>query len=456
VTDTIVAQATPPGRGGVAIVRVSGPLVYEVIEQVLKTNITARHASYLPFYFHDNTIIDEGIALFFPNPHSFTGEHVLELQGHGGPVIMDMLIESILTVKGTRLARPGEFSEQAFLNDKLDLTQAEAIADLIEASSRSAARSALHSLQGVFSTQVNVLAEQIVHLRMYVEAAIDFPEEEIDFLSDGKVAKDLSRLNGTLDDLISTAKQGSLLREGLNVVIAGKPNAGKSSLLNQLAGKDSAIVTDIAGTTRDTLKEHISIKGVPLHITDTAGLRDSTDKVEQIGIERAWQAINTADRILFMVDATQSNEEDPFKLWPEFMDKLPVNIPLTVIRNKIDKTNEQHGLSKVKTEHGEFDVVRISAQTQQGIAVLQDHLASSMGIVQSTEGQFIARRRHLDALAKTKEHLRQGTEQLHNALAGELLAEELRLAHQYLCEITGEFTSNDLLGKIFSSFCIGK
>lgn len=456
MTDTIVAQATPPGRGGVGIIRVSGPLVYKAIDLILKRTIAPRAATYLPFFFHDNTMIDEGIALFFTNPHSFTGEDVLELQGHGGPVVMDMLIESILTIEGIRLARPGEFSEQAFLNDKLDLTQAEAIADLIDASSRSAAKSALHSLQGLFSNQVNQLSEQVIHLRMYVEAAIDFPEEEIDFLTDGKVAKDLSNLHLSLDNLISSAKQGALLREGLNVVIAGKPNAGKSSLLNQLAGKDSAIVTDIAGTTRDTLKEYISINGVPLHIIDTAGLRDSEDKVEQIGIERAWQAINEADRVLFMVDATETTEENPFKIWPEFMYKLPSAMPITIIRNKIDKTQETQGLKKVITDHGELEIVRISAQTQAGMKTLKDHLASKMGIAQSTEGQFIARRRHLDALAKTKQHLVKGTEQLHDALAGELLAEELRLAHQYLCEITGEFTSDDLLGKIFSSFCIGK
>ena len=456
MTDTIVAQATPPGRGGVGIVRVSGPKVKTVAQQVLKTTVVPRHASYLSFYSKEGEVIDQGIALLFENPNSFTGEDVLELQGHGGPVIIDMLLESILTIDGIRLARPGEFSEQAFLNDKMDLTQAEAIADLIEASSRSAAKSALKSLQGVFSKQVNELAEQIIHLRMYVEAAIDFPEEEIDFLNDGKVACDLYGLHQTLDKLIETAKQGTLLKEGLNVVIAGKPNAGKSSLLNQLSGRESAIVTDIAGTTRDTLKEHISINGVPLHIIDTAGLRDSSDKVEQIGIALAWQAIEQADRVLFVIDAQDNTEQDPYSIWPEFMHKLPSNIPVSVIRNKIDKTNETESLQYVTTEHGEFPVIRLSAQTEQGITILRQHLADTMGISQSTEGQFIARRRHLDALANTKQHLTLGQTQLHDAMAGELLAEELRLAHQYLCEITGEFTSDDLLGKIFSSFCIGK
>lgn len=461
MTDTIVAQATPPGKGGVGIVRVSGPLCEKVGQLILKKLPQTRYAVYQPFYSTNNEVLDQGIALYFKSPHSFTGEDVLELQGHGGPVILDMLIENILTVEGVRLARPGEFSEQAFLNDKLDLVQAEAIADLIDASSRSAAKSAMQSLQGEFSKQVNILSNAIVHLRMYVEAAIDFPEEEIDFLNDGKITQDLSDIESLLGGILNTAKQGTLLKEGLNIVIAGRPNAGKSSLLNALSGKDSAIVTDIAGTTRDVLKEHIAINGVPLHIIDTAGLRNSEDEVEKIGINRAWEAINQADRVLFVVDASTSSQIDPHKIWPEFMDRLPHAMPVSVVRNKIDLTTEQTGnVCPIRNEQNEsnnsYPVINISAQRHDGLDALRNHIAESMGIAQSTEGQFIARRRHVNALLEAQQHIEIGAKQLHDSFAGELLAEELRLAHQALCEITGEFSSDDLLGKIFSSFCIGK
>lgn len=455
-TDTIVAQATPAGRGGVGIIRVSGPLAEQIASAVCRKTLQPRQAYYLPFIDTDQSVIDEGIALFFKGPNSFTGEDVLELQGHGGPVIVDMLLERILKEPGIRLARPGEFSEQAFLNDKLDLTQAEAIADLIDANSRQAAKSALQSLQGAFSQQVNALSEQIIQLRMYVEAAIDFPDEEIDFLSDGKVAGDLHSIIDTHTALLSSAQQGTLLRDGMQVVIAGRPNAGKSSLLNRLAGRESAIVTDIAGTTRDILKEFININGVPLHIIDTAGLRESDDKVEQIGIERAWDAIKQADHVLFVLDASSTDAEDPYDIWSEFMQSLPDAMPVTLVRNKIDINNEPAGESVVHTAHGEYPVVRVSSVTEQGIDVLRDHLASALGLVSATEGQFIARRRHLDALNTAEFHLTSGQQQLEDAIAGELLAEELRLAHQALSEITGEFTSDDLLGKIFSSFCIGK
>ena len=421
-TDTITAQATAPGRGGVGIIRVSGPKAKEVAQALVPCELTPRQAAYTSFIDSKKTVIDQGIALFFKGPNSFTGEDVLELQGHGGQVVMDMLINAVLATGCARLANPGEFSEQAFLNDKLDLAQAEAIADLIDASSQQAARSALRSLQGEFSTQIQTLSDQIIHLRMYVEAAIDFPEEEIDFLSDGKVSGDLSAIVQSLASVREQAKQGSLLREGMQVVIAGRPNAGKSSLLNELAGRESAIVTDIAGTTRDVLKEHIHIDGMPVHIIDTAGLRESPDKVEQIGIERAWQAISDADHVLFVVDSTATSIIDPFEIWPEFMQRLPLGIPVTVVRNKADLST----------------------------------LATTMGFDTTTEGQFIARRRHIDALDQANNHVTTGAQQLHDAMAGELLAEELRLAHQALCEITGEFTSDDLLGKIFSSFCIGK
>ncbi|WP_218419897.1 tRNA uridine-5-carboxymethylaminomethyl(34) synthesis GTPase MnmE [Alteromonas lipotrueae] len=455
-TDTITAQATAPGRGGVGIVRVSGPYAKAIAEVLVPTPLTPRLATYTPFVDSQQNVIDQGIALFFKGPNSFTGEDVLELQGHGGQVVMDMLIDAVLSTGKARLANPGEFSEQAFINDKLDLAQAEAIADLIDASSKQAARSALRSLQGEFSTQIQTLSDQIVHLRMYVEAAIDFPEEEIDFLSDGKVSGDLAAILAHLQVVREQAKQGSLLREGMQVVIAGRPNAGKSSLLNALAGRDSAIVTEIAGTTRDVLKEHIHINGMPVHIIDTAGLRDSPDKVEQIGIERAWQAISEADHVLFVTDSTTTDVADPYKIWPEFMARLPQGIPTTVIKNKADLSDLQVGLNQVKTEHGEMPVINISAKQSDGIDTLRDHLAKTMGFDTTTEGQFIARRRHLDALEKAYEYVVIGEQQLHDAMAGELLAEELRLAHQSLCEITGEFTSDDLLGKIFSSFCIGK
>ena len=451
-TDTIVAQATPPGRGGVGILRVSGPKAQDVAKAVLGILPKPRYAHYLPFLASDGTTLDEGIALFFPNPHSFTGEDVLELQGHGGPVILDLLLKRILDIPGVRIARPGEFSERAFLNDKLDLAQAEAIADLIDASSEQAAKSALSSLQGVFSKKINTLVEALIHLRIFTEAAIDFPEEEIDFLSDGKIAAELEQVIQRLNEVRQEAKQGSLLREGMKVVIAGRPNAGKSSLLNALAGRDAAIVTDIAGTTRDVLREHIHIDGMPLHIIDTAGLREASDEVERIGIERAWQEIDQADRVLFMVDSTTTNETNPEKLWPEFIERLPKNLPVTVIRNKADLTGEPLGYS----EQNGYCLIQLSARTGEGITLLRDHLKQVMGFTSSTEGGFLARRRHLQALEKAAEHLNNGQYQLTTFHAGELLAEELRLAQEALSEITGEFTSDDLLGRIFSSFCIGK
>ena len=451
-TDTIVAQATAPGRGGVGIIRVSGSQAAFVAKQVTGMDLKPRYAQYLPFKDADGTELDQGIALYFPNPHSFTGEDVLELQGHGGPVVMDMLIKRILAIPGLRPARPGEFSERAFLNDKLDLTQAEAIADLIDASSEQAAKSALQSLQGQFSKRINTLVESLIHLRIYVEAAIDFPEEEIDFLADGKVSADLQAIIDNLADVRQEANQGAIMREGMKVVIAGRPNAGKSSLLNALSGKDSAIVTDIAGTTRDVLREHIHIDGMPLHIIDTAGLREASDEVEKIGIERAWEEIKQADRVLFMVDGTTTEATDPKDIWPDFVDRLPDHMGMTVIRNKVDQTGEALGVCQTSQP----TLIRLSAKTGQGIEALRTHLKQCMGFTGNQEGGFMARRRHLDALERAAEHLAIGQQQLEGYMAGEILAEELRIAQQHLNEITGEFSSDDLLGRIFSSFCIGK
>ena len=451
-TDTIVAQATAPGRGGVGIVRVSGPDAEAVAEIILGKKPKVRYAEYLPFYDQNQQVLDQGIALLFKGPNSFTGEDVLELQGHGGPVVMDMLIKAILTIKNLRSANPGEFSERAFMNDKLDLAQAEAIADLIEASSEQAAKSALHSLQGEFSHKINDLVESLIYLRIYVEASIDFPEEEVDFLSDGKIATDLYQIIDNLNAVKAQAKQGAILRDGMKVVIAGRPNAGKSSLLNTLVGKESAIVTDIAGTTRDVMREHIHIDGMPLHIIDTAGLREGADEVERIGIERAWTEIENADRILFMLDATTTDAENPHDIWPDFIDRLPKKVGLTVVRNKADLTGEP----LQTTQHEDYPVYRISAKTGLGVDGLTQHLKDIMGYQGNTEGGFMARRRHLQAIDQAEKHLLEGKIQLEEYKAGELLAEELRLTQQHLSEITGEFTSDDLLGRIFSSFCIGK
>ena len=450
--ETIAAQATAPGRGGVGIVRVSGPEASQVAERILGKVPLPRMANYCPFKNRNNEVIDQGIALFFKGPNSFTGEDIIEFQGHGGPIVLDMLLKEILTVNNVRMAHPGEFSEQAFINDKLDLTQAEAIADLINSSSEQAAKSALNSLQGEFSQLIKQLVNDVIYLRMYVEAAIDFPEEEIDFLADQKIVTDLKAIIKQITNVKSKAQQGCLIREGMRVVIAGRPNAGKSSLLNALSGKNSAIVTDIAGTTRDVLSEQIHIDGMPLHIIDTAGLRESDDTVEQIGIERAWQEIHQADRVLLMVDANNQENEHYQTLWPEFFEKLPENIGLTIIQNKADIANIETGISQLNA----IPVITLSAKTGAGIDELTQHLKTIMGYQGSTEGSFMARRRHLSALDQAHQHLVIGLEQLESYVAGEILAEELRFCQNELNKITGEFTNDDLLSEIFSSFCIGK
>ena len=442
-TDTIAAIATPPGRGGVGIIRVSGPLAKSIAEAILGKLPKPRYADYLPFLDQNNETLDSGLALYFVAPNSFTGEDVLELQGHGGPVIMDLLLQRVLSL-GARVANPGEFSERAFLNDKVDLAQAEAIADLIEAGSVQAAKSAVKSLQGEFSQYIDDSVEALTHLRMYVEAAIDFPEEEIDFLSDGHVTKSLENILLEMDKIFTSAQQGVLLRDGMRVVLIGQPNTGKSSLLNTLAGRESAIVTHIAGTTRDVLREEINIDGMPLHVIDTAGLRESDDVVEQEGIKRTWLEIEQADRALLLVDdKTGITDEDE-----KIRQKLPESLGVTIVRNKID-------LTKNSSQQKENEI-SLSAKSGEGVGLLQDHLKKIMGYTGLTEGVFLARRRHLDALVRAKEFVLNGQKQLQEAKAGELLAEDLRQAQLALGEITGHVSSDALLGKIFSSFCIGK
>ena len=457
-TDTIVAIATPPGRGGVGIIRVSGNKAKAIAMEILGFEPKVRYAHYCPFKDESDQVIDEGLALYFEGPNSFTGENILELQGHGGPVVLDFVLKRCIEL-GCRTARPGEFSERAFLNDKMDLTQAEAIADLIDSASEQAARCAVRSLQGAFSKRIHTLVDSLIQLRIFVEAAIDFPEEEIDFLSDGKVETDLRAVMENLKQVRQEANQGTILREGMNVVIAGRPNAGKSSLLNALSGKDSAIVTHIAGTTRDVLREHIHIDGMPLHIIDTAGLRETPDEVESIGIARAWDEIEQADRVLLVVDGTDSHETDPHKIWPDFVDKLPHPERITVIRNKADLTGEQAGIELPEPsdeKSGISPIVRLAAKDGSGVTELREHLKSIMGYNAASEGGFIARRRHIQALEQASNFLDSGCDQLLGAAAGELLAEDLRMAQNALNEITGEFSSDDLLGKIFGSFCIGK
>ncbi len=446
--DTIVAAATAPGRGGIGVVRVSGPLTPTIATQVLGALPSPRAVALRPFRDADGEPIDAGIALYFEAPHSYTGEHVLELQGHGGPVLLESLIERIVAL-GARRARPGEFTQRAYLNDKIDLAQAEAVADLIDAGSREAARAAMRSLQGEFSSRIAALNEALIDLRLYVEAAIDFPEEEVDFLADGELSERLEAVRALFDDVQATARQGRLLRDGMTVVIAGRPNAGKSSLLNRLAGHDAAIVTAIPGTTRDVLRERIDVDGLPLHVLDTAGLRDAGDAVEEEGIRRARAEMARADRVLFVVDAAG----DPLaQAFAEERERLPAQVPVTLVFNKCDLAA---GLPVADTLAGPPRIA-ISALRGDGIEQLRAHLKQCMGFQTSDAGSISARQRHLDALARARTHLEDGARQLQSSKAGELMAEDLRRAQQALGEITGEFTSDDLLGRIFSSFCIGK
>jgi tRNA modification GTPase len=445
-SDTIAAIATPPGRGGVGIVRISGSKVRAIAQAILGDVPRPRRTVLRQFSNAEGETLDEGIAVLFAAPHSFTGEDVLELQGHGGPVVLDRVLTRAIEL-GARLAEPGEFSRRAFLNEKLDLAQAEAIADLIDSSSVESARAAIRSLQGEFSMLVHSLTEAITETRMHVEAAIDFPEEEIDFLADEVLRSRIDRVLQLSAHIASRARQGALLREGMTLVIAGKPNAGKSSLLNRLAGYEVAIVSDIPGTTRDVLRERINIDGMPIHIADTAGLRDQADVIEAEGIRRAHQEMNRADRILYLVDATAVDESQLTKQLQE----LPSTIPVTILFNKIDLI----GLPP-KYEQTQPARISLSAQTGAGIDLLRVHLKECIGFHGADASTLLARRRHLDALQRADTHLHDAHRQLTESRAGELMAEELRQAQHCLAEITGEFTTDDLLGRIFSSFCIGK
>ena len=436
--DTIVAAATPPGSGGVGVVRISGDRTEQIARRMLGSLPEPRTATYRNFRNAAGDIVDAGIALYFPTPASFTGESVLELQGHGGPLVIALLVDAVTTL-GARQAAAGEFSKRAYLNDKLDLVQAEAIADLIGSGTAQAARAALRSLSGAFSTAVDALAEQLVRLRMHVEAAIDFPEEEIDFLSDEKLARRVEECGEAFATLLAGARQGRMLRDGYQVVIVGKPNAGKSSLLNLLSGQEAAIVTEVAGTTRDILREQIDIDGLGVELVDTAGLRNDPDRIEREGIRRARKALESADAVLWIQDASDPDHGD-------IDEDLPDGVPVTVVRNKIDLVDAD------RTD----GAVCLSAKTGEGLDDLRRRIRELAGYENQGEGAFTARRRHLEALRKARQHFNTGRDALRQSRAGELFAEELRLSQQALGEITGAVSSDELLGRIFSEFCIGK
>ncbi|MDH4049690.1 MAG: tRNA uridine-5-carboxymethylaminomethyl(34) synthesis GTPase MnmE [Gammaproteobacteria bacterium] len=444
--DTIAAAATPPGSGGIAVVRVSGPATPAIATTMLGHLPPPRRATLCDFRDSSGSCLDTGIALYFPAPNSFTGEDVLELHGHGGPVPVASLVDAAIAL-GARRAEPGEFTKRAFLNDKLDLVQAEAIADLIGSGSQQAARAALRSLSGAFSTAVDALQERLVRLRLHVEAAIDFPEEEIDFLSDGALREAIDECATAFTKLGNEARVGRVLRDGYQIAIVGRPNAGKSSLLNLLSGQDAAIVTEVAGTTRDILRERIDIDGLSVELIDTAGLREDPDRIEAEGIRRARQAMQTADAILWIQDATEGEG-----VQRDFRDEaLPEGVPIIVVRNKTDLSGEREGASGNEPRH-----VRLSAKTGAGVDALREAIRELAGYQDLGEGAFTARKRHVDALQRAAAHFSAGVAALENSKAGELLAEELRLAQRALSEITGSFTSDDLLGRIFSEFCIGK
>ena len=453
---TIAAIATASGAGGIGVVRVSGPLVKHIADAILGQCPSPRYAAYLDFKDADNQLIDRGIAIYYSNPHSYTGEDVLELQAHGGTALMQLLLARCIEL-GARQAGPGEFTQRAYLNEKLDLAQAEAVMDVINAATAEAAKSAMRSLSGEFSNRINVLLSKLIDLRLYVEACLDFPEEEIDFITQGRVAEKLSGIQNELADIFAKAKQGSLLREGINVVLVGQPNVGKSSLMNQLAGEEIAIVTPIAGTTRDTIKNVIQINGVPLHIIDTAGLRETDDEVEKFGIARTWASLQTAHIALLLVDAAHGITH----VEESILGRLPRDLPKVWVHNKIDLSAEspkieQNVASNEISALAQETHIFISAKLGAGLDLLKNHLLQLVGWRTSAdggEGIFMARARHLDALTKVKLYLYSATLQMGSA---ELVAEDLRLAQDALSSITGEFTPDDLLGEIFSRFCIGK
>ena len=442
--DTIAAIATASGAGGIGVVRVSGPLCQAIAHGILGKCPAPRHAAYLDFNDESQALIDRGIAIYYPNPHSYTGEDVLELQAHGGTALMQLLLARCLSL-GARQAEPGEFTRRAYLNNKIDLAQAEAVADVINASTAEAAKSAVRSLSGDFSKHIHALLYKLTELRMFVEACLDFPEEEIDFITQGRVAEKLSTVHAELNSVFAKAKQGSLLREGINVVLVGQPNVGKSSLMNQLAGEEIAIVTPIAGTTRDTIKNAIQINGVPLHVIDTAGLRETTDEVEKFGIARTWASLQTAHIALLLVDAAHGITETEKSI----LDRLPQEISKIWVHNKIDVSLEP---AKIVQIDGVTHIY-LSAKQGLGLDLLKAHLLTMAGYENNGEGTFMARARHLTALQLVNAHLGQAAAQINSA---ELVAEELRLAQEALSSITGEFTPDDLLGEIFSKFCIGK
>lgn len=445
--DTIVAIATPRGRGGVGVIRISGPLVLKIADSLLSIeSLQPRYAHWCPFLDEQGAILDRGLALYFPGPHSFTGEDVLELQAHGSPILLDLLIRHTLLL-GARIARPGEFSERAFLNRKMDLVQAEAIADLINAETELAARCAQKVVEGALSRELDQLLDALLYLRMFMEAAIDFSDEEIDFLSDEGYGEKLHEVIEQLNQIIASAKQGSILREGMNLLILGRPNAGKSSLLNRLSRKDRAIVSEWEGTTRDLLKEEIDLDGIPLHIIDTAGLRDTQDPIEQEGIRRALQAAESSDHILLLMDATKREEADL-----GLLSNLPPERSVTRVMNKIDLAGEH---PRIQSDDSGQTIIWLSAKTGAGMDLLMDHLKRSAGLGETTETTFLSRRRHIDALEKTRDASLDAQSNLKSGRL-ECVAEDLRQAHQALGEITGQMSSDELLGQIFSNFCIGK
>ena len=448
-TATIVAQATPPGRGGIGVIRVSGPLAQTIAEKILKQCPPPRVARHLVFYDEQQQPMDEGIALFFKSPNSFTGEDVLELQGHGGPVVMDCIIKQVLSY-GARLANPGEFSERAFINGKCDLAQAEAIADLINSNSIQAARSAVRSLAGEFSNVVNTIKEKLIYVRTYIEAALDFPDEEINLLQDEILLNKTKEIQEELKRVQSKAKQGVLLQEGIYCVIAGKPNVGKSSLLNVLTQQQTAIVSDVAGTTRDVIKDHIQISGLSIHVVDTAGLRKNDDPIEQEGMKRAFNELSQADVIVLVVDASHFEQDLEDEYYQKILNESG-DVPVVIVKNKIDLTEE----NATRKEEQDYVLVSLSVKTGEGINLFKNTLVEQVGHQNLSEDSFIARRRHLTALQQTEQNVQQALQQLHQGFS-EISAEHLRQAQQSLSTITGEFSSNDLLGEIFSSFCIGK